>query len=87
MGLKNARLPYSPKCILIAAYFSVKSMDSNYYDSHFLAIKRVTDVSYGNIAENQNTTKSISKLGLTWWGDIVKVVVIVIILIVFLIIY
>ena len=61
---------------------SVKSMDSNYYDSHFLAIKRVTDVSYGNIAENQNTTSTTkSNIGLTWWGDIVKVVVIIIILV------
>ena len=57
-------------------------MDSNYYDSHFLAMKRVTDVSYGNIAENQNTTSHTkSNIGLTWWGDIVKVVVIIIILV------
>lgn len=67
---------------------------SGYYSDHFLSFRRVNGLSKttekvdaetnGTTADsnaNDSTTSSTKAIGLTWWGDIVKVIVIVIILI------
>ena len=65
----------------------ISNLSNNYYTSHYLAAKRLPDVSYENVThetveetETESRTED-SEVGLTWWGDIVKVVVIVLVLV------
>ena len=48
------------------------SLDNSYYKEHYLGAKRIDGVGEEVVAEEQEETTS--NLGLTWWGDIVKVV-------------
>ena len=48
------------------------SLDSDYYQKHYLGAKRIEGVS--EEIEETYTETSNNDLGLKWWGDIVKVV-------------
>lgn len=64
---------------------------SGYYTEHFLGFRRVSGLSNEtekvnadtttNTTNNSNTENAESKIGLKWWGDIVRVVVIMLIMI------
>ena len=62
----------------------ISSLNNNYYNSHFLAIKRLRELDYENVEhetiETERTTEKSSDTDLKWWGDIVKVVVIVLVI-------
>lgn len=62
---------------------------SGYYTRHFLGFHRVTgltkdtekvDADTTNTTNNSSTKTTESKIGLKWWGDIVRVVVIILIM-------
>lgn len=64
---------------------------SGYYTRHFLGFHRVTGLTKDtekvdadtttNTTNNSSTKTTESKIGLKWWGDIVRVVVIILIMI------
>ena len=60
----------------------VSNLNNNYYSKHFLAIKRLRDVSYENYEHipEQTVTETAPDTDLKWWGDIVKVVTIVLVI-------
>lgn len=68
---------------------------SGYYTEHFLGFRRVSGLTKdtekvdadttANKTNNSSTKTTESKIGLKWWGDIVRVVVILIIMIIALV--
>ena len=62
----------------------VSSLNNNYYNGHFLAVKRLRELEYENVVHEDaitgNETETTNETDLKWWGDIVKVVVIVLVI-------
>ena len=67
----------------------VDSLNNSYWNEHYLGARRVhgviyTDPSYKYTSHSTSTgtfEESENDLGLTWWGDVVKVIVVIIVLI------
>jgi hypothetical protein len=61
---------------------TISNLSNIYYSKHFLAIKRLRDVSYENYEHvpEQIVMETAPDTDLKWWGDIVKVVTIVLVI-------
>lgn len=92
-GVSHVGIAVSPTTFvhLSSSGCKVSSLNDRYYNEHYLDARRINGVSYETDEISYSATKEDgvtmaeakeNTLGLTWWGDIVKVVVIVLVIII-----